>query len=313
MHYIRNLIAIAMLAVIASVVADPASAQLFGRKNNQSDVRLNEMEDRLRRLTGQIEQLAHEMRTLQDQMRRMQEDNEYRFQQLEGGSQPGRRSDAGQSGELNSNLAGSVQTLGTLNSTGDGQWGATGGLEQPSTDGGLASNGPIDLSALAGGGASIGLDNPAQPAPVPGATAPATDQLSSLGTAPSGGPRADYDQAYTYALNGQYPEAEQAFRTFIEAYPEDRLAANAQYWLGESLLAQGNYRDAADAFLKTYTNHPGNSKGPDSLLKLGLSLKGLGEANAACATFNELLNKFPSAPQAILEQARSERQSVQCS
>ena len=33
-------------------------------------------------------------------------------------------------------------------------------------------------------------------------------------------------------------------------YPSDRLAAEAQYWLGESMFQRQNYRDAADAFLR---------------------------------------------------------------
>jgi len=129
----------------------------------------------------------------------------------------------------------------------------------------------------------------------------------------TGDPRTDYDQAYNFAINGEYPAAEDGFRSFLETYPDDRLAPNAQYWLGESLLAQKKYRDAADAFLKTYTDHPGSDKSPDSLLKLGISLFGLGEKDAGCATFSELLTKYPKAAPAVLDQAREERRRGKCS
>jgi len=299
--------ALAIVMVTTSVL--PSHAQLFGRRNDDAAVRINEMEERLRSLTGQIEQLSFQLRELQEQMRRMQEDNEYRFQQLEGGAGtvPRDRSDATPSTQPSSEFAGTTGTLGTLpaSGSGDGEWSASGGYEQPDTTG-LPGTGPIDLSALAGGGIPpVVSDNSDFGSP---ATQP---QVSSLGT--PGDPRSDYDQAYSLAVNGDYRSAESGFRTFLATYPNHSLAPNAQFWLGESLLAQQNYRDAADAFLKTYTEYPQTSKAPDSLLKLGMSLRGLGEANAACATFSELLNKYPSAAPAVLDQARDEQRRAQCS
>ncbi|MBD1547327.1 tol-pal system protein YbgF [Roseibium aggregatum] len=322
----------AILAALALfTLASPSQAQLFGRKDN-SNVRVDELEERMRVLTGHIEQLSYQVRELQDQIRRMQEDNEYRFQQLEGGGKPGKRSDAGQPEPPAGKLADSVQTLGTLpaGGSGDGEWGASGGYQNNGSNdgsadgssGGLPGNGPIDLSALAGG-LSAGLDNGGQnnggqtsnglPPIGQGDNGTEAAGNTMAGLAPSGDPRADYDRAYSYAVNGQYKAAEEGFRAFIDTYPDDRLAANAQYWLGESLLAQRNYREAADAFLKTYTDHPGSEKSPDSLLKLGLSLNGLGENDAACATFSELLNKYPNAAPAVLDQARDEQRRGKCS
>ncbi|WP_346892121.1 tol-pal system protein YbgF [uncultured Roseibium sp.] len=314
----------AILAALALfTLASPSQAQLFGRKNDTSNVRIDEMEERMRVLTGHIEQLSYQVRELQDQIRRMQEDNEYRFQQLEGGGRPGKRSDAGQPAPPAGNLADNVQTLGTLpaGGSGDGDWGASGGYRNGGSNagssGGLPGNGPIDLGALAGG-LSGGQGNGGQPNGALPPTASGdngTEAAGNLmaGLAPSGNPRADYDRAYSYAVNGEYKAAEEGFRAFVETYPDNRLAANAQYWLGESLLAQRNYREAADAFLKTYTDHPGSEKSPDSLLKLGLALNGLGENGAACATFSELLNKYPNAAPAVLDQARDEQRRGQCS
>ncbi|PVB61879.1 tol-pal system protein YbgF [Labrenzia sp. 011] len=307
-----------VMALVFIAAATPSEAQLFGRKNDDSSVRIGQLEERIRVLTGQIEQLSYQMRELQDQMRRMQEDNEYRFQQLEGGT-PGKRSDAGSGGaqpglsETGEPQSGSLiapgggfATLPATDGSGDSDWSQSGGYEGPT---GLPSEGPIDLSALAQGLENLpgaGQDS----APDPG-LATDDDQIASV--IGSGDARSDYDQAYSLAVNGDYATAEQGFRTFLENYPDDALAANAQYWLGESLLAQQNYREAADAFLKTYTDHPGNAKSPDSLLKLGVSLRGLGEADAACATFSELLNKYPNAAPAVLTQARDERRRAKCS
>jgi tol-pal system protein YbgF len=303
-----------LLAMVMIAAATPSEAQLFGRKNNDSTVRIGQLEERIRVLTGQIEQLSFQMRELQDQMRRMQEDNEYRFQQLETGT-PGKRSDlAPGSTAPGLDLDGVPQTgtlvapggdLATLpaSGSGDGNWDQTGGY-----DNGLPTDGPIDLSALANGLENLpgtGRDI----APDPGL---ATDDDQIANVLGGGDPQLDYNAAYSLAVNGDYAGAENGFRSFLESYPDNPLASNAQYWLGESLLAQQDFREAADAFLKTYTDHPGNEKSPDSLLKLGISLHGLGESEAACATFSELLNKYPNAAPAVLSQARDERRRAQC-
>lgn len=313
-----------ILAFVLIATASPSEAQLFGRKKDDSSVRIGQLEERIRTLTGQIEQLSFQLREMQDQMRRMQEDNEYRFQQLEGGT-PGKRSDLTPRGVPGSTApgleadgtprggtlslpSGGVATI-PADGSGDGTWSQSGGYEEENAQSGLPSDGPINLGDLARGLETLpgtGQDI----APDPGL---ATDDDAIAGIIGSGDPRNDYDQAYSLAVNGDYAGAERGFRNFIESYPDSDLTANAQYWLGESLLAQQDYRGAADAFLKTYTDHPGNAKSPDSLLKLGVSLRGLGEADAACATFSELLNKFPNAAPAVLSQARDERLRAQCS
>ncbi len=301
-----------VMAFVMIAAATPSEAQLFGRKKDDSSVRIGQLEDQIRVLTGQIEQLSFQMRELQDQIRRMQEDNEYRFQQLEGGT-PRQRSDAvpglAPDGTPRSEPlvtpGGGFATLPSNDGAGDAGWGANDGLD---TGNALGTDGPIDLSALANGQEPLpGIARGTEPGPEI-----TTNDDALAGVLGGGDPRSDYEAAYSLAVNGDYVRAEQGFRTFIESYPDDQLVSNAQYWLGESLLAQKNYREAADAFLKTYTEHPGNPKSPDSLLKLGVSLRGLGETDAACATFSELLNKFPNAAPAVLTRARDERQSAQC-
>ena len=71
---------------------------------------------------------------------------------------------------------------------------------------------------------------------------------------PSQSPRDDYDLGYGYLLRKDYALAEDTFRDFLKRYPSDRLAAEAHYWLGESMFQRQNYRDAADTFLACRRN-----------------------------------------------------------
>ena len=121
-----------------------------------------------------------------------------------------------------------------------------------------------------------------------------------------------YNDAYSYMLRRDYAAAERAFGALVRNHPESRMAGNAQYWLGETYYVRGQYRPAADAFLKAYRNYSNGVKAPDSLMKLALSLKKLGQTDAACKTFDELAAKYPNAPRHVRQRAGMERRRAHC-
>jgi tol-pal system protein YbgF len=121
-----------------------------------------------------------------------------------------------------------------------------------------------------------------------------------------------YESAYGYLLQRDYGAAESAFEDFLRRHPNDPLAGNAQYWLGESLYVRGQYRAAAGAFLKGYQTYARSPKAPESLLKLAMSLQRLGQKDAACTSYSELNAKFPTAPAHVKSTAQSERQKAGC-
>ena len=97
-------------------------------------------------------------------------------------------------------------------------------------------------------------------------------------TAATGGSaRALFDQAYGALNRREYTQAETYFQQFLDQYPNDALAGSAQYWLGKSAFVSGEYKTAADRFLKTFTNYPNNERAPEALLKLAISLRQLAE------------------------------------
>ncbi|MDZ4792546.1 MAG: tol-pal system protein YbgF [Hyphomicrobiales bacterium] len=127
----------------------------------------------------------------------------------------------------------------------------------------------------------------------------------------SGEAKTLYDQAYGSLVKREYQAAETYFTQFLKQHPSDPLAGPAQFWLGETAFVSGEYRQAADMFLKSYTNYPASEKAPESLLKLGLSLKRLGESSEACNTFSELEQRFPQA-QAVIQRAQAEKRRSNC-
>ena len=167
-----------------------------------------------------------------------------------------------------------------------------------------------------GGAPNAAPDQSGQLTPPPGATPTPPQQTTDATPSeplPSGGPEVVYDHALGALRAGDYGEAERGFKGLIARNPKADLAANAQYWLGETYYVRKMYSDAASAFLKAYQGYPKGPKRPDSLLKLGMSLKGIGQKNAACDSFSELLSKYPMAAKTIRDRARSEQKDAGCS
>src|SRR5262249_55544299 len=129
---------------------------------------------------------------------------------------------------------------------------------------------------------------------------------------PSDSPKDVYDLAYGYILRKDYALAEDGFRGFLKKYPSDRLAPDAQYWLGESLYQRQHFRDAAEAFLNVSTKYESTAKAPDALLRLGQSLAALGEKEAACASLGEVLRKYPRASVGVKQGVDREQKRVHC-
>ena len=121
-----------------------------------------------------------------------------------------------------------------------------------------------------------------------------------------------YHDGYKMMLEGDYAGAERAFKTFLQQNPRHVLAGNAQYWLGESYYARRDYQNAAVAFAEGYKVYKNNQKGPDSLLKLGVTLSILGKKQEACAMFARFNQDYPNANVMQKKRVDQERQKAGC-
>jgi tol-pal system protein YbgF len=135
---------------------------------------------------------------------------------------------------------------------------------------------------------------------------------SLVAALPGGDAESLYQQGYGALLQKDYAGAEGAFSRLVATFPNNPLAGNAQYWIGETYYARGQYKNAADAFLKGYKAYKSGEKAPDALLKLAMALAQLGQKDAACSTFNELKTKFPEAPEPVRDDAKAERKKAGC-
>ncbi|WP_324288576.1 tol-pal system protein YbgF [Hoeflea alexandrii] len=112
--------------------------------------------------------------------------------------------------------------------------------------------------------------------------------------------------------SSDYALAEQVFADYLANNPEDPRAADAMFWLGEAQYSQGHYQDSAKTFLDAHKQFPRADKGPDALLKLGMSLAKLDNRETACATLREVLIRYPGASAAVRAKVSEEQQLASC-
>lgn len=116
-----------------------------------------------------------------------------------------------------------------------------------------------------------------------------------------------YMKAFGIFSANRFPEAIEAFTSFIKAYPENEYAANAQYWIGESYYTQKDYTKALDAFNQVLNNYPKAKKAPDAMLKVGFSHISLNDQAKAKATLQALIEKYPKSSAAAKARERLNR------
>ncbi|HTU33930.1 MAG TPA: tol-pal system protein YbgF [Candidatus Acidoferrum sp.] len=141
-------------------------------------------------------------------------------------------------------------------------------------------------------------------------TQPGTDPNGAAGNNPpvatntpsNAMPPISADTLYQNALrdynSGNYPLANQEFSDYIRNFPRNDLASNAQFYLGEILYAQGDYKSAVDSYDSVLTNYPNSFKLSDSLLKKAMAEQKLRERVSAQRDYRLVVRRFPGSPSA---------------
>jgi tol-pal system protein YbgF len=291
----RTLISGLLALPFVLMMALPSSAQ-------GADQRVSQLEEQVRQLTGTLEELNFQILQMQDQLRRMQEDNELRFQELEGGASTG---NAGTQQQGKAGTSGDDEFYAQAPRVEDGAR-----VEQPARveDGArIAGAPPRDFGTITfdANGHATGAGVAPPPAPA--------DNTTVAALPPQGDSDDElYRNAYEFVLQGDYGTAEAGFRTMIERFPQSDHAADAHFWLGESLLAQQRPREAAEIFLSASRTYPQARKAPDTLFKLGVSLAAMNQRDVACATFTEVLQRYPQATDALKNSISQQQKQASC-
>lgn len=247
-------------------------------------LRLDRLEAENRRLNGAVEEMTFQIRRLEDQLKRQQADYDLRFRDLEQG-RPGARPQA------------PAAQQGSATPQSNRRQDAFDPAQAPASPGA-----PRPLTPGAGGDITAPID----------VTRPRVDGAAPVATGPRGDARSDFDAARALIQRGDNEGAEGAFREFLRAYPRDRRVADATFYLGESYLNRTRYREAAEHYLTVTSKFSNAPRAPEAMLKLGISLRGLGAKAEACGTFEQVPRKYPNASGAIRAAVEREKARAQC-
>jgi tol-pal system protein YbgF len=150
-----------------------------------------------------------------------------------------------------------------------------------------------------------GLDPSAgsqSPAVTPGNTAPPAPVAP--GTAGPLAARQMFDNAYSDYMAGQYDIAIIGFNTFISSFPKHEKADDAQLNIGQALHGWGKLAEAVEAYQKVIANYPQSDSVPVAYYKMGLTYDALKQPDLARKAFETVIQKYPSAYEAILAKQR---------
>jgi tol-pal system protein YbgF len=151
------------------------------------------------------------------------------------------------------------------------------------------------VSALEGGSAK-----PATAAPVPVKPAPPAKPASA-----AAGENAVYQAAYNSLIKqGDAVTAAGQFQSFLQTYPDSRLAPNAWYWLGESYYATASYELALKSFGILLERFSDSGKAPDALLKSAYSHLELKNTAQGKQQLERVIALYPEHPVADMARSR---------
>lgn len=116
-----------------------------------------------------------------------------------------------------------------------------------------------------------------------------------------------YQSAHDLFKQGNFMEAKQTFRKFIEKNPDSPRVANALYWSGDCEYKMQRFEEAILEYQKVISRHPDSNKVPDALLKQGLAFLKLGDRESTKIVLEKLIKKYPKSPQAATAKKQLKR------
>ncbi|GFE62587.1 tol-pal system protein YbgF [Geobacter sp. AOG2] len=111
-------------------------------------------------------------------------------------------------------------------------------------------------------------------------------------------PEAFYTKGLETFKAGDMPGARDIFTKFLEQYPQHDLAANAQYWIGETFYNEKGYEPAILAYQEVIKQYPGKDKVPAAMLKQAMCFRLIKDVKSAKYVLKKLEETFPKSEEA---------------
>lgn len=137
-----------------------------------------------------------------------------------------------------------------------------------------------------------GNPRPVTPTPAPSGADTSTGVLA--------GPNQLYTTGRDQLLRGATATARMTFQELITNYPQSDYAADAQFWIAESLAKENNAPAADAAYAAVVSAYPTSAKAPTALYKRAQLVLKMGNTAQARQLFEQVVSRFPRSDEAEL-------------
>ncbi len=298
-----------------------ASSVLNGAGVARIDARITSLENDVRAATGTVEGLDHRIFELSTALDKLITDVDFRLSELERKFNGTPSAGVDMQSEMSQSAEATLPQLSTVAPAGDVTQVMTqssNGVLGTITESELQQITSADPAAQTAGSETTAADTQTVGVANESGTQ-ATGIVESAMVAPTVtdpdllmSPQDQYTQAFGLLRQAKYDDAAIALQTFVNQHPDNPLAANARYWLGETFYVRSEFVRAAEVFFEGYRAAPDGPKAPDTLLKLGMALGNLGKQAEACAAFTKLAGEFPNASTNVRNTMERERLRNNC-
>lgn len=164
-------------------------------------------------------------------------------------------------------------------------------------------NPPAGATAKPAGPAPSGPNGMANSAPPAGSVGPSQTPANGAGNPPAPSLQQTYQAALRDYNSAKYELSNSEFSDVIQYYPQDDLAGNAHFYMGEIAYRQGKYSQAVKQYDVVLEQFAGNPKAPAAQLRKGESLLQTQQREAGAQELRSLIQRYPQTPEAA--EARS--------
>jgi TolA-binding protein len=174
-------------------------------------------------------------------------------------------------------------------------------------------------AAQAAAAAAVAAQQPLTPPTTDGTTTPALPPVSTAPVVPSPtpvvvpppplptppataglSPNRLYETAYGDYASGQWTLAIGGFEQLVRTFPQSERADDAQFYIGEALVALNRFQDAISAYNLVIQNYPKGDQVHLAYYKRGLTQERLKQLEAAKASYELAIKLFPDSVGAIM-------------
>jgi tol-pal system protein YbgF len=285
----RTPLPILLLAALAATVADVAPVSAQNREHQQMAAELRMLQEQNQQLALTLAQLADAIKAVNGSIADSSQENVRRFAAIE-------NTIRGIASDMNAMRTRTDETNTLIRTLSED----IGALRKTLLD--LPGRLSEQLTRLTFTPPPVNPDDPTAQSVAAGPPPP-VDPASLLNVGQT--PTQMYEIAFGDYAGGQFATAITGFEQFLKAYGSTSLRAGAaQFYIGESYVAQNRFDDAIKAYDAVIRNHPKDEYVPQALYKRGNTQERIGQPDAARASYELVIKSYPTHSSASLARLR---------